>query len=223
MIVQFYQIPAHRILPSGQAGKARPVKGLFAQAGIVGTSGLGGELVGSDPFHLHLDPGLPESLDSQFCPGAEALIGGMVGAVLVGLHHRRQEHRQVPGVGGRTHLIVHHRELVVALGKLQHGADEVLAVVAKDPGNAHDEVFRHEFPDCFLSLQLGSAIDIHRRSGRVLGVGLLPRARKYIVGADIYHLAIEFLTNLCNICCAVRIDGIDLCPVFLIFRFLRNS
>ena len=62
MVVQFYQIPAHRILPSGQAGKACLVKGLFAQAGIVGTGGLGGELVGSDPFHLHLDPGLPEKL-----------------------------------------------------------------------------------------------------------------------------------------------------------------
>ena len=91
---------------------------------------------------------LLKDFTSKIIPTADAFVGCMVAAVFIGFHHIHQKLCKVIGVGRRANLVVHNREMVSGLAKIQHGLNEVFAVYAKYPCDANDVVLLQK---CFHS------------------------------------------------------------------------
>ena len=86
----------------------------------------------------------------------------MIIAVLVRFNHVDQKARKIVGVGRSSDLIGHDLQRIVRLANVQHRLDEVLAVDAEDPGNAHDEVLVQISAYRKLAFELGLTVDVQR-------------------------------------------------------------
>ncbi len=78
--------------------------------------------------------------DGEAVPGHVSAVGEVEDTVLVG-QSRESERRfgEVPGVRRASALIGDHPELVALGEELQHGAHEVVAEAAEEPGRADDD------------------------------------------------------------------------------------
>ena len=115
----------------------------------------------------------------------------MINAVALRFDHVAEKGSQIRRIGGRAKLIGHYADLLPAFGKAEHGLYKVSAVGAKDPGNAHDEIFLHHGTYRQLTGQLCPAIDAPGRHGVLRLPGPLPLAGEYIVRGDIEQLAAQ--------------------------------
>ena len=68
--------------------------------------------------------------------------------------------------GGRSPLVVNHRQALALLRQLEHGLGKVTAVRGIDPAGAQDQMPRAMRLNLPLTLELGLAVDIERR-GRI--------------------------------------------------------
>ena len=78
-------------------------------------------------------------------------------------------------------------------GKAQHRLDEVLAVFAEDPRDAHDEEFFERFSRRLFAEKFRLAVGVARRLLIRWLVEVLARAGKYIVRADVEELRADLL------------------------------
>ncbi len=83
-------------------------------------------------------------------------------------------------------LVVDHVQGLPLGGELQHGGDEVAAVLAVEPGGADDAPgLRQQLPHGLLADQLAAPIGVQRVGGGVLGVGGGAVAVQHVVGGDV--------------------------------------
>ncbi len=91
----------------------------------------------------------------------------------------------VEGRGGAAGLVVHHRQGVALGAEAQHGADEVGAPGAEDPGRAEDDGARVQGGDGDLAGGLGGAVDAYRSDRVILAVGPVKPAVEDVVRGDV--------------------------------------
>ena len=148
----------------------------------------------------------------------------MISAVLLGLDHIREQHREIQGIGRRTDLVVDHAEFRVVLADTQHGLDKVVAVHAEDPGNADDEILTELLPHRFLAVELGHAVDVLRIE---ISAVRLPGCRALtgedIVRADVHHLRVDFTAGSREIGGAEPVDLLNRLPLVGILRVVNGS
>ena len=144
-----------------------------------------------------------------------ALVGRMVIAVFLGLHHVHQEPCQIEGIGRSADLVVDYTYCIMGLADIDHGLNKVLPVEAEYPCDPDDEILLKNTADSQLAVQLALAIDIQRRVAFIIR---LPRSRalavKHIVCAYIDHLGVDCFGCPRDIFRADRIDLMYLFPVF---------
>ena len=71
----------------------------------------------------------------------DAFICRMIVCVFFRFSHVDQQSCQIPGVCGRSDLVIDNAEGVILSADIQHGSDKIAAVGAKDPGNPDKKVF----------------------------------------------------------------------------------
>ena len=131
----------------------------------------------------------------------------MISAIFVGLYHIHQQPRQIGRIGRRAYLIVHHGHCAALLPQPEHGFDEVRAVHAEYPRDAHYEVFFGQLLYGELSLILHLPVDIERAAVRIVRLPrLISLAVENIVRADIHHRHIQLAAHPRDIARAVGID-----------------
>ena len=144
----------------------------------------------------------------------------MVVAILFCFNHIYQQYGQIKSVSRSADLVADYPELIVGFSKIQHGLNEVFAVLAEYPGNTDNEIFFQVFGNCQFSGQLGLSIHIKRLV--ILAVrlpGLSALAVEDVVGADVNHLTAQVFAHQGNISGAVGIDFPD--SFFFIFIFCQ--
>ena len=160
---------------------------------------------------------LTENLTCEFIPGAKSLIGRMVSAIFVCLHHIHQQSCQVIGIGRRTDLIIHNRQFIMCFTEVQHGLDKVLSVHTEYPGNADNVISGQVFLNRQFTLIFCLAVYIQRMTLVIR----LPRTGalsvKHVIRTDIDHLQIQLRTDFCDI---LRTTGIDLAHFFNLILIL---
>ena len=132
----------------------------------------------------------------------------MVEAVVVADAQFQNMIGQVHRVGGVAQLVIDHVDLVVGPAQADHGLDEIFAVVAVEPGRAHDDVAAAEVADILLTQQFGLAVS---RDGRGLRAFIqrnaaVGRAREHIVGGDVDQPGVDLVAGQGQV---ARPDGID--------------
>ena len=159
--------------------------------------------------HGGVHTGQADDLGSEIIPGADALAGAVVQAVLVGDAELQDLVGQVHRVGGVAALVVDHFQLAELSARVHDGLDEVLAVVAVQPGRADDEVAVAELLHILLAHELGGAVgaDGPGLGGLVLGDAAVLPAGEHIVGGDMDQTGAGLFGGLCQIAGA---DGVGL-------------
>ena len=94
----------------------------------------------------------------------------------------------------------------MGLTQIQHGLDEILTVHTEYPGDSYDKILLQCILHCQLALVFGLSVYVQRMALIVGLPGSGTFAVKYIVRADIDHLAVQLLADIGNILCTVRID-----------------
>ena len=117
----------------------------------------------------------------------------MVDAVLLRHNHVGEQAREVARICRRADLVADDGKLLVRFGKAQHRLDEILAVFAEDPRDAHDEELFERFSRRLFAKKLRLAVDVARRLLILWLVEVLARAGKYIVRADVKELRADLL------------------------------
>ena len=125
---------------------------------------------------------------------------------------------QVHRVGGVAHLVVDHRDLAVGLAQIDHGLDEVFAVVAVQPGSAHDKVAAAEALHILFAQQLGLAVSRNRRGQaafvqRRVPVGTVGGAGEHIIGGNMDQPGIDLVTGQGQVAGAQGVDLESRIPV----------
>ena len=129
----------------------------------------------------------------------------MVDAVLSRLDHVGEQAREIACVRRRADLVADNGKLLVRFGKAQHRLDEILAIFAEDPRDAHDEEFVDLFLRRLFAEKLRLAVDVARRLLILWLVEVLARAGKYIVRADVEELRADLLRETREFACRRRI------------------
>ena len=114
---------------------------------------------------------------------------------------------QIDGVGRVAALVVDDFQLAEFLAGVHNGLDEVLAVVAVEPGRADDEVAMAELLHILLTHELGGAVgaDGAGNGGLVLCNAAVLTAGEHIVGGDVHQTGTGLFGCLCQIAGA---DGV---------------
>ena len=116
-------------------------------------------------------------------PGA----GDVMDAVGVGVREPDESLGEVAGVGRAADLVLDDDDLVERASEVEHRGHEVLAVHAKKPGRADDEVARVVRRGLDLAGQLRLAVPRQRVDLVGFDVGQLLRAVEDVVGRDVDH------------------------------------
>ena len=93
------------------------------------------------------------------------------------------------------------------LAKAQHRADEILAVDAEDPRDAHDEAAPEYRADGLLAHELRLSVDIRRSLWSIRLIRLRAIPREDVIRADVDHLRAELAAELGKVRRARCIDG----------------
>src|SRR5699024_4847900 len=191
-----------RLLPGADLVADRAAQAAVVQRAPVGAVGAAGVLglvlfagAGRD---RGVHPGQPDDLAGKVVPGADALAGAVVQAVLMGDAQLQNLVGQVHRVGGVAQLVVDHLQPAVLFARAGDGLDKVFAVVAVQPGGADDEVPVAEPLDVLLPHQLGGAVgaDGPGQAGLVLGHAAVLPPRKDVVGGDMHQPRAHLLGGL---------------------------
>ena len=153
------------------------------------------ELLGRDPLDAAGDPGLLEDRLGEVGPGALALRGQVVDAERQArVDDLARGGSQVADVGGAAELVGDDAHLVALLGEAQHGAHEVGARPAEEPGGAqHPGVAAHQ--GCGLAAELRAAVDALRAGAVALDVRGALRPVEDVVGGVVD----ERLADRCHV------------------------
>ena len=80
--------------------------------------------------------------------------------------------------------------MIMGLTQIQHGLDEILTVHTEYPGDSYDKILLQCILHCHLALVFGLPVYVQRMALIVGLPGSGTFAVKYIVRADIDHLAV---------------------------------
>ena len=131
----------------------------------------------------------------------------MVISVLLGFIHIDKQSSQIICIGRCTDLVIDHTDSIMGLAYIQHGLDEIFTVQAEHPCNADNEILLQRLAHCQLTFQLRLTVHIQRFIALTIR---LPRfcslTVEHIVRADIGHLAVQPLADICNILGSASID-----------------
>src|SRR4029450_8120227 len=157
-----------------------------------GTGELGG---GGGPDPVGVLAGAGQDGAGQLVPGARALVGEVVGAVLAGALEGADAVGQVGRVGRAAHLVVDHPEGVALAGQAQDGGDEVAAPDPVHPGGPDHVGAVPDLAHGLLAGQLGPAVDAGRGRLVVLAVAVGPPvgggAVEHVVGGQVDQLGVD--------------------------------
>ena len=148
----------------------------------------------------------------------------MIIAVLLGLIHIDEQSSQIVCIGRCADLVIDHTDCVVCLADIQHGLNEIFTVQTKHPSNTDNKILFQRLADCQFAFQLRLAVHIQRL---VILAVRLPRlcslTIKHIVCADISHLAVQFLADICNVLSATCIDSTDFLHFIVVLCHIHSS
>ena len=148
----------------------------------------------------------------------------MISAVLFGLDHIREQHREIQGIGRRTDLIVDHTKFRVGLADAQHGLDKVIAVHAEDPGNADNKILAEMLSHRFFAVEFGHTVDILRIEIAAIRLpGCRALTGKDIVRADVHHLRVKLTAGSREVLGAEPVDLLNQLPLVGILRVVNGG
>ena len=125
----------------------------------------------------------------------------MVQAVLVGDAQLQDLVGQIHRVGGVAALVVDDFQLAELFARIHDGLDEVLAIVAVQPGRADDEVAVAELLHVLLAHELGGAVgaDGAGKGGLILCDAAVLAAGEDVVGGDMDQAGTGLGGSLCQV------------------------
>ena len=65
----------------------------------------------------------------------------MVITIFIAFHHIHQQPGQIKSIRRRPNLVIDDADRIMSLTDIEHGFDEILAILTEYPGNADDEIF----------------------------------------------------------------------------------
>ena len=144
----------------------------------------------------------------------------MINSIFLSLYHITEQRRQIRRIGWGSPLVCHNSQFIMALPQAEHGFDKVIAIFAKDPGNADDEIFYHLHLHSLLSKELGQSVHIQRPLSGICSKWLAAFSIKDVVCGNVKHLRIDFFSSLCE---SQRSFGINIHgPAIFIFRLVHG-
>ena len=112
----------------------------------------------------------------------------------------------------------------MCLAYIQHRLNKVLTIQTEHPSNADNKILLQRLAYCQLTFQFRLAVYIQRL---VILTIRLPRLGtltvKHIVCADIGHLTVQLLADVCNILCATCVDSTDFRHFIVILCHIHSS
>ena len=138
-----------------------------------------------------------------------------------GIHQRDTRHAEIPGKGGRTHLVVNHAQRLSLRCDAQHRLQKIMPDMGVKPGGSQDNVLIGLFGNALFSSQFGPAVDAFGCHRHLFGVRRRSGTVKNIISGIMYQRNSESLAGLCHLPRGVRVN--ELSKLRLGFRFIHRG